>query len=449
MATHVAATATETMTPRTRKALIGAWLGFYVDMFDVYLPVIALAPAAIYFQATDVSATMATIISGMVFSATLLGRPVGAAIFGHVADRVGRRKSTIIAVTGFGVMSVVLAALPGNEQVGALAIFLLIAVRFIDGVFVGGEYTSATPLALENTPRQKRGLYGAFIMTGYPLAYCSVAIITFLLLQILSADGLDSPYVQWGWRIPFLVGALIAFAFAWWFAREVEESPTWQQGEKTKAPLLELFKGDVRKDFLQVFVLMSGIWLSLYMISAALPALLADPVGLSDTTVTVVLIIAYGLLTLGYLAAGVVSQRIGRRTTMIWLGVGTITLVPFGYWLVVSQTVTGIAGIGALVLIVTLLALPIWGVVTTYINERFHTGIRASGYGMGYTLAVIIPSFYAFYQAGLESFMSLAYTPLVLLVLGGVLIWVGAAIGPETRDVDMRPSAQAVSRGGE
>ena len=89
-----------------------------------------------------------------------------------------------------------------------------------------------------------------------------------------------------------------------------------------------------------------------------------------------------------------------------------------------------------------------WGLATTYINERFHTNVRASGFGIGYSLAVILPSFYAFYQAGLSAFMPLEYTPLVFLAISGVLIIIGAVWGPETKDIDFskEPEVQTKAR---
>ncbi|MGH3328791.1 MAG: MFS transporter [Streptomycetales bacterium] len=210
-------------------------MGFYVDMFDIYLPIIALAPAAAYFQATDASAGTAALIAAMIFAAALLGRPVGAVIFGHLGDKIGRRRTAITAVTGFGTVTLAIAALPGYESFGLAAVWLLIALRFIDGIFLGGEYTAASPLALEYSPKHKRGLYGAFIMTGYPLAYCSIALITFGLLQVVPAGGLHSPYVQWGWRIPFVFGALLAFGFVAWYALFVKESVAWEDAPKTWA----------------------------------------------------------------------------------------------------------------------------------------------------------------------------------------------------------------------
>lgn len=440
-ATSASISALEAMPEQGRKALLGAWVGFFVDMFDIYLPVVALAPAAAYFQASDVSPATAGIISGMIFAATLIGRPIGAIIFGHFGDRIGRRRTAIIAVSGFGVTTLAIAALPGYESFGLTAIVALVVLRFIDGIFLGGEYTSATPLALEYSPKAKRGLFGAFIMTGYPLAYCVIALMTFALLQFIPAGDLHSPYVQWGWRIPFVFGALLAFVFVFWYAKHVKESVAWENAPKTEAPLLELLKGDNFRSFLQVFTLMSGIWLGLNMVSAALPRLLSEPVGLSDTQVTVVLFVSYAVLAIAYVGAGVLSQRVGRRVYFLWAGTITTTLGPILYGIIVGRVVTGLTGIVILTIVLNIIVLAGWGVVTTYINERFHVGIRASGYGVGYSVAVVIPAFYAFYQAGLASLMPIEYTPLVLLAIAGLLILVGSAVGPETRDVDMAAPA--------
>jgi MFS family permease len=186
--------------------------------------------------------------------------------------------------------------------------------------------------------------------------------------------------------------------------------------------------------------MMSGVWLGLNMVSAVLPRLLRDPVGLGNTQVTVVLIISYAVLALGYVGAGVMSQRIGRRPFFILAGALTTFAAQVLFWIIVGRAVTGIAPVVLITIVLNIIVLSGWGVVSTYINERFHVGIRASGYGVGYSLAVIIPAFYAFYQAGLAAFMPIEYTPLVLLALAGLLIWIGGAWGPETREVDMAAS---------
>lgn len=423
---------------RARRAVGGAFAGFFVDMFDVYLPVVALAPAAAYFQATNVSAGTATILSAMVFVATLIGRPIGAVLFGHLGDKMGRRKTAMISVSGFGLVTLIIACLPGYHQIGVTAVVLLIGLRLIDGIFLGGEYTAASPLAMEYSRRRKRGFYGGLIMTGFPLAYVVISLLTLLALQVAPAGKLDSPYVQWGWRIPFIAGAVLAAAFVVFYAKYVPESDVWENAQRTKSPMRELLHGRNLRVLGQIFLMMTGVWFTLYMVSAVLPDDLTSVVGLSATRQTVVVLVANMILAGGYIAAGVISQRTGRRPFFMVFGVVAGVFGTIVYAGIVNLTSDSFALVLVLTILANLLVVSCWGVVTTYINEAFHTGVRASGYGLGYSVAVIIPSFYAFYQSWLGHIMPSRYTALVLLVLGAILITVGSAMGPETRDVVIR-----------
>lgn len=426
--------------PEAKSAIKGAWLGFFVDMFDVYLPVVVLAPALIYFLSPEMSATSAAIIGGSIFAATLIGRPLGALIFGSYADRIGRRKTAMIAVGGFGVATLLMAFLPGYQQLGITAVIIFVALRFVDGIFLGGEYTAASPLAMEHCPKEKRGYYGALIMTGFPLAYAAISLLTFLLLLVIPAGGLDSPYVQWGWRIPFVFGALIAFAFVAYYYYFVEESEVFEDEGGTESPLRALLRGDNLKNFLQVFVLMSGFWLSLQTVAAILPGILGGdgPLGLSSNAVTFILIVVFVVSAGGYMAAGVISQSIGRRPFLALAGVGMVVLATPLYYLLISLAPSNVVVVLLMTSALGVLVISNWGLATSYINERFQTGIRATGFGLGYSLAVIIPSFYSYYQVGLASIMPFDYTVLPLLVIGGLLLAVGAMLGPETKDVDFQ-----------
>ena len=449
MATAASGRSEERLDPRAKHAIRGAFLGFFVDMFDIYLPIVVLAPALIYFVSPDLDPATKSIVGASIFAVTLVGRPIGAFIFGHFADAIGRKRTTIISVSGFGVCTLLLALMPGFQQWGIVAVLIFIALRFLDGVFLGGEYTSASPLAMEYSPREKRGLYGALIMTGFPLAYATISLITLVLLFLLPAGDIDSPYVQWGWRIPFLLGAVIAFAFVLYFARSVSESELWEESGGSGSPLKSLFSGDNLKSFLQVFVLMTGFWLTLNTVAAILPGLLSDPVGLSNTNKTITLVIANVILAAGYVAAGVISQRIGRRSFLIAIGAVMAVIATFLYYLLLSAPPSNLFVVILLTTIIALLVISPWGLATTYINERFHTSVRASGFGLGYSLAVILPSFYAFYQAGLQSFMPAQYTVLVLLVVGALFIIGGAAWGPETKDVDFSEDVREASGAGD
>jgi MFS family permease len=427
----------ETVDPRAKSAIRGAWFGFFVDMFDIYLPIVVLAPALAYFVAPDLDAVTKSVISGSIFAATLLGRPIGSFIFGHFADAIGRRRMTIMSVSGFGVVTLLIALLPGYQELGIAAVIILIVLRLVDGVFLGGEYTSANPLAMEYSPKEKRGFYSAVIMSGYPLAFATISAITTVLLLFIPADDINSPYMQWGWRIPFVIGSLLAFALVAYYVRSVEESELFEEGGGAEAPLRQLFtQRENLLSFLQVFVLMSGFWLTLQTVAAILPGLLSSPVGLSKTNTTITLVVSNVVLVGGYIAAGVISQRVGRRPFLIAYGLVAAVVGTFLYYLLLSAPPQNLLLVILLTTIITLLVVSCWGLTTAYINERFQTGIRASAFGIGYSLAVVLPSLYAYYQAGLATFMPLEYTVLVLLIIGALLMVVGAAWGPETKDVD-------------
>src|SRR5918997_6225840 len=262
----------ESLHPRAKHAIRGAWFGFFVDMFDIYLPIVVLAPALIYFVAPEMGTVEKSVVSGSIFAATLLGRPIGSVIFGHFADSIGRRRTTIISVTGFGVVTLLMALLPGYQQWGIAAVILLIVLRLVDGVFLGGEYTSANPLAMEYSPKEKRGFYSALIMSGYPLAFAAISAITTVLLLFIPAGDINSPYVQWGWRIPFVIGALLAFALVLYYVYLVDESELFEEsGGGGESPLRQPFtpRGNLLS-FPQVFVLMTGFWLSLQTVAAIL-----------------------------------------------------------------------------------------------------------------------------------------------------------------------------------
>jgi MFS family permease len=427
----------EMVDPRAKSAIRGAWFGFFVDMFDIYLPIVVLAPALAYFVAPDLDAVTKSVISGSIFAATLLGRPIGSFIFGHFADAIGRRRMTIMSVSGFGVVTLLMALLPGYQQWGIAAVIILIVLRLVDGVFLGGEYTSANPLAMEYSPKEKRGFYSAVIMSGYPLAFAAISAITTVLLLFIPADDINSPYMQWGWRIPFVIGSLLAFALVAYYVRSVEESELFEEGGGAEAPLRQLFtQRENLLSFLQVFVLMSGFWLTLQTVAAILPGLLSSPVGLSKTNTTITLVVSNVVLVGGYIAAGVISQRVGRRPFLIAYGLVAAVVGTFLYYLLLSAPPQNLLLVILLTTIITLLVVSCWGLTTAYINERFQTGIRASAFGIGYSLAVVLPSLYAYYQAGLATFMPFEYTVLVLLIIGALLMVVGAVWGPETKDVD-------------
>ena len=421
-----------------QRALRAAFIGFFVDMFDVYLPVVALGPAMSYFQPATLSPALKSTLFYIVFALSLVGRPVGAAFFGHYADKVGRRKVTVISMGGFALVTLLIGLLPGYATWGIASIAILVLLRFVDGVFLGGEYTGANPLAMEYAPKEKRGKWAAFIHTGFPLAVAAMSLITTGLLRALPAGTPNSPYVQWGWRIPFFIGALLAGGVFFYYIKRVPESTVWAKAEKTKSPLKQLFRGGNFRCLSQVFLLLSGAWFTLNAVTSILPGVLLTVRHVNSVVVTNALLITHVLMAFVLVPIGILGQKIGRRPILALIGLAGLTAGPTFYYVLIRSGYRSVWQLTLLVLLVNLCATPVWAIVTSYVIERFPTGIRASGYGVGYSAATIIPAFSSFYMLGLKALgMPYQYTEIVILAVGGLLVLLGALSGPETKHVEL------------
>lgn len=440
--------------PTAKRAIRGACFGFTVDYFDIYLPVVALTPAIAYFQPARTSPATAATLAYITLAVTLIGRPVGAVVFGRIADRTGRRWATLVSVAGAGACTLLMGLLPGYQAIGWAAIGLVLLLRFVGGVFMGGEYSGANPLAMEASPKRLRGLVGGLIAASYPVGYIAISVVVAIMFQFAPAGGPDSPYVQWGWRVPFFVGGALSVAFLLYY-RRVEESAAFRATQRDRSsgernePLQDLLTGGHRRALLQMLLLMTGMWFTVQATLSATPALLTTVIGLPSGSVTTGLLVANVFVAIGYVVMALLGQRFGRRRMLVAAGLWTVLVAPFVFFAMVragfAAAAPGAPGGSASLLPVMVFATAAlvltvspWGIVSTYILERFATGVRACGYGIGYSLAVIVPGFYAFYMLGLGYLMPYEYTPIVLIVLGGALSAAGALLGPETKEVDIQ-----------
>ncbi|HZB91328.1 MAG TPA: MFS transporter [Stellaceae bacterium] len=431
---NAASSRAHALTPAGRKAMIAGCVGFAVDFFDIYLPVLALAPVTKMFQPPGLSPTATTTIYFFVFAATLLGRPCGAVIFGHWADRIGRRRTTIISIIGFGTLTFLIACLPGYATIGAASLALLILFRFVGGVFMGGEYTSNNTLALEMAPKERRGFVGGVLQGAYPIGFFLVSMVTSILLSATTPEQ----YVLWGWRIAFVFGAILAFLFLIYYIK-VPESSLWLESEKSSAPLKDVVSGQHLRSLVQIFVMMLGFWFGAQSVIGVMPGMLIQQLHVPSKLMTNGLLITSFIQFFGFVGFGMLGQAIGRRRAFVLSGI--LTLIA-GCGLYAASVANALSGGSVLTTTVIgclcyLLVLSPWGIVTTYICERFPTALRASGYGIGYSLAVVIPAFSGAYLLVLQGFMPYPLTPVVLLALSGILIVVGALLGPETRHVEL------------
>jgi len=428
---------------KRRNAIKGAFFSEFIDMFDIYLPVVVLSPVLGFFQPPHLSTGTETILASLVFITTLLGRPVGALLFGMIADRIGRRKASIWSVTGFGVVTLLIALLPGYQSIGLASYWLLVLLRFVDGIFLGGGYTGAMPLAIEYSKKEQRGFVGGFIIAGFPAAYVTINLVAMLMFTLFPLNGMNSPYAQWGWRVPFVLGAALAGVLVTYYVRKVAESEIWQSEAADKAaqaeklPLTDLIRGKSGRNLLQVLVMMTGFWLTQNIVTIFLPTgLLVKTLHLSGFQMASTLMITYFVLFFSYIGSGLIAQRIGRRRFFVIVGPLIATVDATLLYVLANIDGLSLTAIIFLVCVLAVLVTSPWGVIVTYINERFVTDVRATGFGVGFSLSVIIPSFYAFYMNWLSAFMPLRMTAVALLCLGGLIGMVGALIGPETKDVD-------------
>lgn len=429
-----------------RRAIISAWAGFCIDSYSIYIATSVLLPVLAYFQGTHMSTEGKGIFAGMTLAATLLGRPLGSLIFGHFADRLSRRTTGTITIVGFGTMSLLIACVPGAATVGATtSATLLIALRFIEGIFLGGEYTAATPLAVEYAPAKRRGLIASIIQCASNAGLLVISPILVVVLLIAPAGSVTSPYAQWGWRIPFIIGFLLAILVAWFLRRNVDDSETWKEAadaarkNRAPSPLRQILKGASGRAFGQAYLFMTGVFFISNMSGSVVSQFLLMNKGFTATDLAHTNLATPVPGMACFILLGWLSDHIGRKRAIMLAGALALVFYP----IVIS--LIGAGGLAGNWSALTLCAVAaqmltgcVFGVAPSYINERFATSVRSSGWGVAYSTAVIIPSFFSYYMIWLGKIMPFAYTAGALAAIGGAIVIVAATLGPETRGIDLR-----------
>lgn len=419
-----------------RRALGAAMYGFFTDMYDVYLPVIVLAPAMVYFSASGTSGVEMAVFTTLIFVASIIGRPLGSLIFGPMGDTLGRRKITLIAAAGSAVCTGAMVLLPGYSTLGIWALVMLVILRLLDGVFLGGEYSAANPLAMEYTRRERRGIAGSLINTGYPLALATITVVTIVTMRILPVGDATSAYAVWGWRIPFVIGFILCSSLFFYYLHAVPESEIWTKMPKQGGnPLKKLFSRAIAPSFGVAFLVGTGAWLVLNgtvgMFSSHFRRL-----EVTDGTINTILVVSALIGAALFPIVGAAGQRFGRREVIMTIGV---------LCLVVGTTATALAigsvDSGTFVLLGILAILPgltIWAMITAFLMELFPTSVRASGYGLAYSLPSVLPAFYGYFMVWLgTSVMNYDYTPVVVSGLGALCLIVGGYIAKDLRHVNL------------
>jgi MHS family alpha-ketoglutarate permease-like MFS transporter len=374
------ANAIQNLTPRQRVfAIVGASSGNLVEWFDFYIySFCALYFSSAFFPKQDPTAQLLN--TAGIFAAGFLMRPIGGWLFGRVADRYGRRNSMMISVLMMCGGSLMIAALPTYATIGTAAPALLLVARLFQGLSVGGEYgTSATYMSEVAEPGRK-GFYASFqYVTLIGGQLCALLVLGILQL-FLSHEEL----VAWGWRIPFVVGAFVALV-ALYLRRSLHETTTESERSSKAAGSVSALLRNHTRAFITVLGFTAGGSLIFYAFTTYMQKYLVNTVGMSTKTASGVMTVCLLIYMLLQPVFGGLSDRIGRKTSMILFGLlSAICTTPIFSALrgVSSPEMAGVFIVAALAIVS--LYTSISGLLKA---EMFPVEVRALGVGLSYAIA--------------------------------------------------------------
>ncbi|MFC0105824.1 MFS transporter [Kibdelosporangium aridum] len=409
----------------------GTTIEFY-DFF-IYGTAAALVFPKVFFPA--LGSTAGTVASFATFAVAFIARPVGAIVFGHFGDRIGRKRTLISTLLLMGIATVLIGLLPGAATIGVAAPIALVVLRFAQGFAVGGEWAGATLLTAEYAPMHRRGFYGVFPQIGPAIAF-ALSSGTFLATGLIMGDT-DEAFLSYGWRIPFLFSIVLVLV-GLYVRVSIEETPAFRAAQTRaetnprRVPFLEAMRAQPREVLLSAGAL-AMLFAFFYMGTAYLTSYGTNPkgAGLSRPVVLGMGIGAAVLFGIVTMIAGTVSDRFGRRNVI------RVSCVAGILWALVLFPLldTGSAAAFAIGLSGTLVIFAIaYGPAGSYLPELFTARHRYTGAGLGYNLAGVlggaIPPLVAPSLAA--SFGSIAIG--VMLSLIAVLSLVSVSMLAETRN---------------
>jgi SHS family lactate transporter-like MFS transporter len=396
------------LTSTQRNTFVACFLGWSLDAFDFFILVFCVSAIAAEFH-TKVSA-----IAEAIFL-TLAMRPIGAFLFGFLADRFGRRPALMIDIICFSIFEL------GSAFAPSLRSFLIMRAFF--GIAMGGEWGVGAALAFETLPAKGRGFFSGLLQEGYVVGYLLAAVVYGTLFRFL------------GWRGMFVVGALPAFLVIY-IRTKVDESPAWLQGRVTKKQDTRVGKGILAYlgSFLFLILLMFAFNSFSHGTQDLYPTFLQKNHGFSPGTVgTIAIIYNIGAL-LGGITFGSWSERLGRRRAIIIAALLAIPVIPLWAY---SHTAPMLALGGFLMQFMVQGA---WGVIPAHLNELSPPAVRATFPGLAYQLGNLFASRNSVIQAKLvEQHFGGNYAPVLAwtVVLVATLVVVISLSGKEIKGADL------------
>ncbi|MFS8050825.1 MFS transporter [Rhizobium sp. BR 314] len=391
------------LSPQQRNTVIAAYLGWTLDAFDFFILVFVLKHIAEEFH-TDVPAVAVAIFL------TLAMRPIGALIFGLAADRYGRRVTLMIDVLLYSVFEFLTGFSTG------LTMFLVLRALF--GVAMGGEWGVGASLTMETIPEESRGLVSGILQAGYPSGYLIASIVFFLLFPII------------GWRGMFMVGAVPALLVLY-IRRNVQESPAFvQRQSKPQRPFLTVLRENIPL-FIWAVLLMTAFNFFSHGTQDLYPTFLETQRQYDSYTVGAIAIVYNIGAIVGGLSFGALSERIGRRRTIVIAALLAIPAAPL--WVYGHGPV--MLAIGAFLM--QLFVQGAWGIIPVHLNELSPDEVRGTFPGFAYQLGNLLASGNASIQAGLAKRWGGDYALALLVVacIVAVVVAIFAGFGFEKKGV--------------
>ncbi|HVX75882.1 MAG TPA: MFS transporter [Bradyrhizobium sp.] len=368
-----------------RRILWSSIVGTAVEWYDflIYGTATALVFNKIFFAAGDPA--MATIAAFGTYAVGFLARPLGAAVFGHFGDRVGRKAMLAITIMVMGFGTFVIGLLPTYAQIGVAAPLLLIAVRFLQGIGLGGEWGGAVLMVVENCPTHKRGFLGSSVQLGYPIGNLA-AIGMFALISRLP----ESEFIAWGWRIPFLISIFLV-GIGLWIRLSMEETAAFQQikakNEVVKTPIVDIFRYHRRSFFIAVGLKISEIAYAsiagVFIISYATSKLGIPRNVILNGVFASSFVGLFSIPLFGWL-----SDRVGRKN-MFYASCLFSALFAFPLFSLLATR-------DPIIIILTIIAaisfgqLVMFGVGAPWYSELFSAKLRYSGASLGFQVGAAI-----------------------------------------------------------
>jgi len=411
-------------------SLIGTSLEWY-DFF-IYATAAALVFNKLFFPSFE--PLVGTLLAFTTYAVGFISRPLGGVVFGHYGDRIGRKNVLVATLLLMGIATMLVGLLPTYAAIGIWAPVLLVVLRFLQGLGLGGEWGGAVLMTLESGDSRRRGLNASWPQVGVPIGL----LLANGVLSLTNAVTSDDAFLSWGWRVPFLLSGVLVIV-GLWIRVTIAESPLFteveQSGEKSHAPIMAVLRRYPRKVLLAIGARV-GVDVAFYTFVLFITTYVATYLHLPKEYALNATLIAAAVQVVAIPYFGHLSDRIGRRPVMLVGAVGAAVWV-FVFFALLD---TGHFALIALASVVALiLHAALYGPQASFIAEMFPTNVRYTGASMGYQLAGIlggalapIASVALLHHFDTSVVVSIYAVAMLLVTIGCVFI------APETADSDLR-----------